>query len=102
MLALHVVTPIPHKAVTLDEVKKQKQKNNTTKDFPRTYPKVSSNPSFPLCSRPLTFSVEHSPLTEKMDVVALNNAAFRGPGWIACKRRDWFQCSPWTEAFGVW
>lgn len=99
MLALHAVTPTPHKPVTLDEVKKT---TTATKGFPRTCPKVSSNPSFPLCSRPLTFSLEHPPLTEKMDVVALNNAAFRGPGWIACKRRDWFQCSPWTEAFGVW
>lgn len=65
-------------------------------------PKVSPNP---LLSSP--FSVSYfffgtSPLTEKMDVVALYNAAFRGPGWIACERGDWFQCSPWTEAFGVW
>lgn len=81
MLALHAVTPTPHKAVTLEEYKK-----NTTKGLPRTCPSVSSNPSFPLCSLPLTFTLEHPPITEKMDVVALNNAAFCGPGWIACKR----------------
>lgn len=75
-----------------------KKKKKAKKGFLRTYPKVSSSLFFASY-----FFFGTSPLfTEKMDVVALNNAAFRGPGWIACKRGDWFQCSPWTEAFGVW
>ena len=54
-----------------------------TKGFSMPYPKVSLNLAV-LCL--LLCSLEHPPLTEKMDGVALSNAAFRGPGWIACKR----------------
>lgn len=90
------------KYVTLDEIKKKIHTHTHTLTIvPRTNPKVSSNPFASLFSASYFFSGT-SPLTEKMDVVALHSAAFRGPGWIACKRGDWFQCSPWTKAFGVW
>lgn len=101
MLVIHAGTQTAVKYVTLDEIKKKK-KIHTHTIAPRTNPKVSSDPCLPPRPLPLTFFSGTSPLTEKMDVVALYSAAFRGPGWIACKRGDWFQCSPWTKAFGVW
>lgn len=89
MVAKDACNLCAHRAVTSDEVGK-----NISRALQGLIPKSLQTPSSPLCSLPLTFSLELPPLTEKMDVVVLNNAAFRGAGWIACKRGDWFQCSP--------
>lgn len=57
-----------------------------------------------LCSLSLTFNFwEHPLVIEWMDAVVSNDATFSlGRRWIVCKRWDWFQCCPWTAAFGVW